>query len=299
MPGTDGEVSAGKLRSDVAEFYDRESAMWEQRKGEHLHLGFYDVPPPPEKFLDHRAATVRMVEEVLKFASISDEVSKRPRRVVDVGCGIGGSARHLAKKYGAHVEGITLSSVQVQRATALTAAQGLSDKVVFQVADALDQPFPDGKFDLVWAMESGEHMPDKKKFIQELVRVAAPGGTIIIVTCCHRDLLPGETSLQPSEQEHLDKISRTYHLPAWCSTADYVRMSQALSLQNIKTADWSENIAPFWPTVTNQPMTWGRIMLLLKSGWKAIKSVFAIPLWVKGFDEGLIKYVVITAQKPA
>ena len=36
-------------------------------------------------------------------------------------------------------------------------------QVVFQVADALNQPFPDGHFDLVWAMESGEHMPDKEK----------------------------------------------------------------------------------------------------------------------------------------
>lgn len=36
-------------------------------------------------------------------------------------------------------------------------------QVSFQVADALDQPFPDGQFDLVWSMESGEHMPDKKK----------------------------------------------------------------------------------------------------------------------------------------
>lgn len=36
-------------------------------------------------------------------------------------------------------------------------------QVSFQVADALNQPFPDGKFDLVWSMESGEHMPDKLK----------------------------------------------------------------------------------------------------------------------------------------
>jgi len=36
-------------------------------------------------------------------------------------------------------------------------------QVSFQVADALQQPFPDGQFDLVWSMESGEHMPDKSK----------------------------------------------------------------------------------------------------------------------------------------
>ena len=38
-----------------------------------------------------------------------------------------------------------------------------NEQVSFQVADALNQPFPDGKFDLVWSMESGEHMPDKLK----------------------------------------------------------------------------------------------------------------------------------------
>lgn len=40
-----------------------------------------------------------------------------------------------------------------------------SMQVCFQVADALNQPFPDGQFDLVWSMESGEHMPDKAKVI--------------------------------------------------------------------------------------------------------------------------------------
>ena len=53
-----------------------------------------------------------------------------------------------------------------------------SDKVSLRVADALDQPFPSGSFDLVWSLESGEHMPDKARFVGELVRVAAPGGKV-------------------------------------------------------------------------------------------------------------------------
>jgi tocopherol O-methyltransferase len=40
---------------------------------------------------------------------------------------------------------------------------GLVGQVSLQVADALEQPFHDGQFDLVWSMESGEHMPDKRK----------------------------------------------------------------------------------------------------------------------------------------
>lgn len=62
----------------------------------------------------------------------------------------------------------------------------MGDTASFQVADALQQPFEDNSFDLVWSMESGEHMPDKARFVGELARVCMPGGRIIIVTWCHR-----------------------------------------------------------------------------------------------------------------
>lgn len=46
----------------------------------------------------------------------------------------------------------------------------------FQVTNALDMTFEDESFDLVWACESGEHMPDKGKYIEEMTRVLKPGG---------------------------------------------------------------------------------------------------------------------------
>lgn len=58
-----------------------------------------------------------------------DDPSKMPKRIVDVGCGIGGSSRYLAKKYGANCCGITLSPVQAQRAQDLAIAEGLGDRV--------------------------------------------------------------------------------------------------------------------------------------------------------------------------
>jgi len=59
----------------------------------------------------------------------ADDPEKAPKTIVDVGCGIGGSSRYLAKKYGAQCKGITLSPVQAERGNALAAAQGLSDQV--------------------------------------------------------------------------------------------------------------------------------------------------------------------------
>lgn len=90
-----------------------------------------------------------------------------------------------------------------------------------QVGDALQQPFADNSFDFAWSMESGEHMPDKKKFVGEILRVTKPRGKVVIVTWCHRNLLAGEATLKPDELALLKRISEAYYLPPWCSLADY------------------------------------------------------------------------------
>ncbi|PWA57744.1 gamma-tocopherol methyltransferase [Artemisia annua] len=297
------EQQQQELRKGIAEFYDESSLMWENIWGEHMHHGYYDTDAVDVQLSDHRSAQIRMVEQALAFANVLDDPEKKPKSIVDVGCGIGGSSRYLAKKYGAECCGITLSPVQAERAQALADAQGLGDKVPslivsFQVADALNQPFPDGKFDLVWSMESGEHMPDKLKFVGELVRVAAPGATIIIVTWCHRDLSSDEKSLRPEEQKILDKICSSFYLPAWCSTADYVKLLESLSLQDIESADWSGNVAPFWPAVIKTALSWKGITSLLRSGWKTIRGAMVMPLMIEGFKKDIIKFSIITCRKP-
>ncbi|GKU88759.1 hypothetical protein SLEP1_g2986 [Rubroshorea leprosula] len=284
------------LQEGIAELYDESSGIWEEIWGDHMHHGFYD--PDSSVSLsasDHRAAQIRMIDQALSFAGISEDLANK--RVVDVGCGIGGSSRYLATKYGAQCEGITLSPVQAERANALAASPGLADKVSFQVADALDQPFPDGQFDLVWSMESGEHMPDKAKFVNELVRVAAPGGTIIVVTWCHRDLAPSEESLQPWEKNLLSRICDAYYLPEWCSTADYVKLLKSHSVQEVKRADWSQYVAPFWPAVIRSALTWKGLTSLLRSGLKTIKGALVMPLMIEGFQKGVIKLAIITCRK--
>lgn len=134
-------------------------------------------------------AQVDMIDKLLDFSSLD---GSKISSVVDVGCGIGGSSRHIAKKYNCEAKGVTLSPYQAKRGNELAEEQGLKGKASFQVADALSMPFPDSSFDLVWSLESGEHMPDKEKFVGELTRVAKKGSSVILCTWVHRDLEEGE-----------------------------------------------------------------------------------------------------------
>ncbi|DBA79597.1 TPA: hypothetical protein ACH3X1_008283 [Trebouxia sp. C0004] len=261
------DATTKTLNEGIARFYDESSGLWESMWGEHMHHGYYPKGGPTKSNLE---AQIDMIDESLRWAGI-DQATE----MVDVGCGIGGSSRHISKKFGCRAEGITLSPVQADRANSISQSQGLGEKVNYQVADALHQPFRDGQFDLIWSMESGEHMPDKAQFISELSRVCKPGGKILIVTWCHRNLQPGETQLKANEEALLDSICKAYYLPKWCSINDYEKLFEENGLQGVKTADWSEEVAPFWGAVIKSALSTQGVMGLFKAGLTTIKVVSA------------------------
>lgn len=290
--------SRSELKAGIASFYDRSSGLWENVWGEHMHHGYYEVGAPAPKTLDdHRRAQVDMIDRVLDWAT--EGTTLAPKTAVDVGCGVGGSSRHIARRYGCSVTGITLSPFQRERAEARTADAGLSEKANFLVADALNMPFLDGAYDLVWSLESGEHMPDKPQFVNELCRVSAPGGRIIIVTWCHRNLAEGETDLKRWENRLLNRINVAYYLPRWCSVDDYVKLLTKSGLEDIKWTDWTDEISAFWPAVIRSSLRPGSLVGLLRAGWSTIRGAVAMFLMVRGYKKGLIVFGLITARKPA
>ena len=283
-----------QLKDGIAGFYDASSGVWERVWGEHMHHGYYG--PQGREVKDHQQAQVDMCDETLKWAGVDE--GPPPARVLDVGCGIGGSSRHIARKYGGSGVGITLSPVQANRANELSAAQGFGERLQFQVADALAMPFPDNSFDLVWSMESGEHMPDKRQFVAELARVCKPGGRIIVVAWCHRDLDAGETSLTQKEERLLRRINRAYYLPRWCSAADYRSLAAEYGLVDLRSDDWTECVQRFWPAVIGSSLRPRNLWRLLRSGWSTVRGAVVMPLMIRGQRRGTIKFALTTAVKP-
>jgi ubiquinone/menaquinone biosynthesis C-methylase UbiE len=99
--------------------------------------------------------------------------------VLDVGCGLGGTARHLAEIYNCHVTGFDLTDEYISVGKRLTDLVGLSDRVELRQGSALEIPFDDEQFDIVWTEHVQMNIADKNKFYSEIARVLKPGGRFV------------------------------------------------------------------------------------------------------------------------
>ena len=99
--------------------------------------------------------------------------------VLDVGCGLGGSARYIAEKYGCNVIGIDLTEQYIDVADKLTEMVKMSDKVSFKQASALDIPFESDRFDVIWTEHTQMNIANKEGFYGELSRVLKPKGRLV------------------------------------------------------------------------------------------------------------------------
>ena len=281
-----------QLYQQIGEFYDASSELWEKIWGEHMHHGYYGRGGTYK--VERPQAQIDLIEELLFFAGVTSQ--NPPQNIIDVGCGIGGSTLYLAEKFGAQATGITLSSVQASRARERAINANLEKQVTFEVANALEIPFADNSFDLVWSLESGEHMPDKAKFLEECYRVLQPGGKLILATWCHRETsIAGE--LTSDEIKHLKEIYRVYCLPYVISLSEYKAIAQATGFKNIKSDDWSMRVAPFWDVVIDSAFNIEAVTGLVKAGWQAIQSALSLSLMSRGYSRGLIRYGLILGTK--
>ncbi|KAL8369492.1 hypothetical protein RB595_000015 [Gaeumannomyces hyphopodioides] len=101
---------------------------------------------------------------------------KRGARVLDVGCGVGGPARQMAKFTGAYITGVNLNEYQVERATRYAEMEGVSDQLRFVQADFMNMPFDENTFDAVYAIEATCHAPTLEGVYSQIYRVLKPGG---------------------------------------------------------------------------------------------------------------------------
>ncbi|KAH7205582.1 S-adenosyl-L-methionine-dependent methyltransferase [Fusarium oxysporum] len=127
---------------------------------------------------------------------------KEGMKVLDVGCGIGGPAREIAKFTGAYITGLNNNDYQIERATHYAFKEGLSNQLKFVKGDFMQMSFPDNSFDAVYAIEATVHAPTLNGIYSEIFRVLKPGGIFGVYewlmtdkydndNLCHREIRLG------------------------------------------------------------------------------------------------------------
>ncbi|MEO0966910.1 MAG: methyltransferase domain-containing protein [Cyanobacteria bacterium J06639_18] len=288
-------ITARRYQSSdsVANSYDQwtEDGILEFYWGEHIHLGHYGSPPRRKDFL---AAKYDFVHEMVRWGGLD----KLPpgTTVLDVGCGIGGSSRILAKDYGFEVTGVTISPQQVERARELT-PEGINAK--FMVDDAMSLSLPDASFDVVWSVEAGPHMPDKAVFARELMRVVKPGGLLVVADWNQRDdrQKPLNFWEKPVMRQLLDQWSH----PAFASIEGFSELLEATGFVEGKviTADWTQETLPSWFDSIWQGVARpaGLVRFGVSGFIKSLREVPTILLMRLAFGAGLCRFGMFRAVR--
>jgi tocopherol O-methyltransferase len=267
------------LTGSIQEHYDLASPYYEKLWSKHLHHGYYETGKESKE-----EAAERLIELLVERAEIP-----RGARVLDVGCGIGGTSIWLAEKLGCDVTGITISPVQVQMATA--AAEHLKNKPTFLIDDANDLSVR-GSFDIVWAVEVISHLNNRDLFFRRMSGLLVPGGKF-----CEAAWLKDENLSGRDEEKYIRPIEEGM-LVSLPNLTEYQRHIADNNLRLLYYEDISRKVARTWDiclSIAGDRALWDLARQHSKEFISFLKSFKAMRT---GFKTGKFRYAIMVMEKP-
>lgn len=234
-------------------------------RGQHIHHGYWKSGDETKE-----EAQVNLIKSLLELSALSKSSS-----VLDVGCGIGGTSRYLAKEYGCNVTGITISGKQVEIAQRLTLAENSeADSVVKDSSDVMSLPpgsvryleldaetmreyfkvnagKPERGFDCVWISEALSHFPNKPLFFESAFSLLAGGTSSKLVIA---DWFKASDLSEEQDKADIKPIEDGMLLPPLCSANDYVEMAKKAGFTVSQgPVDISQDVAKTWYVTLRPP----------------------------------------------
>jgi cyclopropane fatty-acyl-phospholipid synthase-like methyltransferase len=217
---------------DISDYYDLSEVhyrlFWNLDKSHSLHYGYWN------------SSTKNLHEALLNLNRILADIAeiKEGEKILDAGCGVGGSSVWLAREKKCFVTGISLNVRQIKKANLLTEKSGLAGKVFFEQKDYNNTSYPNNSFDVVWGIESVCYADDKSKFLKEAYRILKPGGRLII-----GDFFKKE-KLEDKEARLVQKMAHGWAINDFASIEEFCNQAAQAGFKKIKTEDISKAIMP-------------------------------------------------------
>jgi tocopherol O-methyltransferase len=257
----------------IREHYDSLAFIYRTFWGDHIHHGLFLDGDGPAR------AQIRLIEHCVGLLGAVG------RDVLDVGCGHGGTAVHLAEVCGCRVLGITISEKQAHIARGNVARAGVGGQVSIVAADAETFTYPAEQFDLVWTMESSEHFADKRGYFQNVGQTLRAGGQL---------LLSAWTGSMTSPR--IRAVATRFLCPELWTCEQYESAIAAAGLRVRACEDLSARVARTWEVCSHRARVSAVAVKLLPAS--AREFVAGIDVILKAYRSGELTYTVIAAQKP-
>jgi len=162
------------VNTKIEKYYDESTFfyryLWGNKKNLAMHFGFWDK--------DTKNLNDALINENKYVADALD--IKKGDKVLDAGCGVGGSAIWIAENYGANVIGITIIKNHITLAKKYAKERKVSDLTRFELRDFCDTGLPSESFDKIYSIESACHAIDKRVFLKEMFRLLKKGGKLVV-----------------------------------------------------------------------------------------------------------------------
>ena len=258
------------------------SPHYESLWGKHIHHGLWR---PGQEGLSKEVAQERLVDEMYARARLP-----RGAKVLDVGCGVGGTSCYLAAR-GHAVTGVSLSTTQVAMAKENAAKDGVSVRFIEMDGEKLSFPGEDGTFDAVWISEALSHFPHKDRFFAHASRLLKPGGKLVLA-----DWFAADCVGTAAWSGVLSQIETGMMSPISTVTS-YQNLMVAARLRPIFLEDVSPFVAKTWDlslALVSNPETWN---LARRLGADAIAFLQAFGAMKDGYASGMFRLCMVIAEK--
>ena len=257
----------------IREHYDSLAFVYSRFWGDHIHHGLFE----------NGSESANRAQELMVDYCCSLVQPRPGERVLDVGCGHGGTAVRLAER-GCQVVGITISEKQLRIALEKSAKAGARDAIRFVVQDADQFEFPRTDFDLVWTMESSEHFFDKQRYLKQVAAALKPGGRLLLAAWTGSMSAPTVSA-----------VAEAFLCPHLWTAEQYCATAQAAGLQVEHRVDLTAKVINTWEICRERARAARPIWGMLPRG--ARNLVAGIDVIRDAYSRGDLTYTVLSATK--